>query len=245
MAQAPRALAASPKAIILDLDDTILDSGDPDVSWRRICVEFAGNFGGVTPERFFDALIDARDWFWNNDRQAREGRLDLLAARRTIFARALSSLGVATPEPALVDAMARRYTVLRDEAVTPFRGALGALERLRGSGIQLALLTNGSTEKQWGKIHRFGLTGFFDHIQVEGDLGFSKPDARAFRYALAALDVGPEEAWMVGDNLLADIEGAQRADIFAVWIDAHGSGLDTRDGVTPDRVVTSLDELLA
>ena len=37
------------KAIILDLDDTILDSGDPDLSWRRICAEFAGNFEGVTP----------------------------------------------------------------------------------------------------------------------------------------------------------------------------------------------------
>lgn len=234
-----------PKAIILDLDDTILDSGDPDVSWRRICAEFAGNFDdGVTPARFLAALIDARDWFWDNDRQAREGRLDLLAARRTIFGRALACLGVASPEQALVDAMARRYTVLRDQAVTPFRGALAALERLRGSGLKLALLTNGSTEMQWRKIRHFRLAGFFDHIQVEGDLGFGKPDARAFRYALAALDVTPEKAWMVGDNLLADIEGAQRAGIFAVWMDAHGSGLDTRDGVTPDQVVNSLDELL-
>ena len=49
---------------------------------------------------------------------------------------------------------------------------------------------------------------------------------------------------MVGDNLLADIEGAQRAGIFAIWIDAHGTGLDTGDGVTPDRVVRTLDDLL-
>ena len=236
--------ARIPQAIILDLDDTILDSGNPDVSWRRICAEFAGNFDGVTAERFFDALIEARDGFWGDDRQAREGRLDLLAARRTIFARALSSMGVASPEPAVIDAMARRYTVLRDVAVTPFRGALAALERLRGSGIKLALLTNGSAEKQWGKIRQFDLAGFFDHIQVEGDLGFGKPDRRAFGYALAALDVEPEDAWMVGDNLLADIEGAQRAGIFAVWIDAHDSGLDARDGVAPDRVVGSLDDLL-
>lgn len=244
MAQTPRAAPATrPKAIILDLDDTILDSGDPDVSWRRICAEFAASFDGVTPERFFDALIEARDGFWDNDRQAREGRLDLLAARRTIFGRALSVLGVAGPE-ALTETMARRYTVLRDDAVTPFRGALAALERLRGRGAKLALLTNGSTEKQWGKIRQFGLAGFFDHIQVEGDLGFGKPDARAFRYALAALNVRPDEAWMVGDNLLADIQGAQRAGVLAVWIDAHGSGLDPRDGVVPDRVVNSLDELL-
>ncbi|MCY3837877.1 MAG: hypothetical protein OXH09_04390 [Gammaproteobacteria bacterium] len=32
--------------------------------------------------------------------------------------------------------------------------------------------------------------------------------------------------------------------MFAVWIDAHGSGRDTRDGVAADGVVNSLDELL-
>ncbi|MDE0421379.1 MAG: HAD-IA family hydrolase [Gammaproteobacteria bacterium] len=234
-----------PTAIIFDLDDTILDSGDPDVAWRRICAEFAGNLDGTTPARFFDALIDARDGFWDDDRQAREGRLDLLAARRTIFTSALSSLGATDAEPGLIEAMAKRYTVLRDEAVTPFRGALGALERLRGSGAKLALLTNGSTEKQWGKIRQFGLAGFFDHIQVEGDFGFGKPAMRAFRYALAALEVRPAETWMVGDNLLADIEGAQRAGIFAIWIDAHGNGLDPGEGVTPDRVINSIGELLA
>ena len=234
-----------PKAIIVDLDDTILDSGDPDVSWRRICAEFAGMFDGVTPARLFEAVIDARDGFWANDRQAREGRLDLIASRRTIFASAFSSLGERRPEPTLIDAMARRYTALRDGAVTPFRGAITALERLRGNGVKLGLLTNGSTEKQWAKIHQFGLAGFFDHIQVEGDLGFGKPDARAFRHALSALDVRPEEAWMVGDNLLADIQGAQRVGIFGVWIDAHESGLDPRDGVAPDRIVHSLDDLIA
>ena len=41
--------AGLPKAIILDLDDTILDSGDPEVSWRRVSAEFAARFEGVVP----------------------------------------------------------------------------------------------------------------------------------------------------------------------------------------------------
>ena len=235
--------AGRPEAIILDLDDTILDSGDPEVSWRQICAEFGENFG-VRPGCFFDALIDARDWFWDDHPMAREGRLDLVAARRTIFRRALSSLGLEDPDPGVVGAMALRYTALRDEAVAPFPGALTALERLRESGIKLALLTNGSAEKQWGKIRQFDLLCYFDHIQVEGDVGFGKPDAEAFQHALSALDARPQETWMVGDNLLADIAGAQRAAIHAIWIDAHGNGLDTSDGIVPDRIVESLDELL-
>ena len=84
----------------------------------------------------------------------------------------------------------------------------------------------------------------FDRIQVEGDVGFGKPDAQAFRHALAALGAQPQETWMVGDNLLADIAGAQRAGIHAIWIDAHGNGLDASDGIVPDRTIESLDELL-
>ena len=236
--------ATFPKAIILDLDDTILDSGDPDTSWRQICSEFADGLDGVTRNQLFAALIEARDWFWDNDRQAREGRLDLLEARRTIFARALSRAGVRQPEGSMVDAMARRYTNLRDEAVSLFPMALTSLGELREQGVKLGLLTNGSTDKQWAKIRQFDLAGFFDHIQVEGDAGFGKPDLRAFRCALAALDVAPEEAWMVGDNLVWDIQGAQRAGIYAIWIDPHGSGLDAENGVTPDEVVASLAELL-
>ncbi|MCY3813120.1 MAG: HAD family hydrolase [Gammaproteobacteria bacterium] len=232
-----------PKAIILDLDDTILDSGDPKVTWGQVCAEFAGSLG-IMPGDIFDALSDATSWFWDNNLRAREGRLDLVAARRTIFTRALSALGQEDPDLGVVDAMAQRYTALRDDAVTPFQGAVAALERLRRTGIKLALLTNGSTEKQWAKIREFGLEPYFDHIQVEGDVGFGKPDAQAFRYALSALAARPQETWMVGDNLLADIAGAQGAGIHAIWIDAHGNGLDTGDDIVPDRIVESLDELL-
>ena len=144
----------------------------------------------------------------------------------------------------MVDAMARRYSTLRDAAISLFPMALSVLGRLREHGVKLGLLTNGSTDKQWAKIRQFALARFFDHIQVEGDVGFGKPDLRAFRRALAALDVAPDEAWMVGDNLVWDIRGAQQAGIYAIWIDVHGSGPDAEDGVTPDQVVASLAELL-
>lgn len=234
-----------PKAIILDLDETILDSGDPDVAWLAVCREMAANVQRVTAEGLFTAVIDARDWFWDNNRRAREGRLDLLEARRTIFREAFSKLGVRDVAPREIDSMAKRYTLLRDEAVTPFPLALVALRQLRSAGVKLALLTNGSAEKQRDKIERFELGAFFDHVQIEGELGIGKPDPRAFETVLGALGVASADAWMVGDNLLSDIEGAQRAGMHAIWIDSHGNGLPTDAGVIPDRVISSLTELVA
>ncbi|MCE2424080.1 MAG: HAD-IA family hydrolase [Pseudomonadales bacterium] len=233
-----------PKAIILDLDDTILDSGDPDVAWRTVCGDVATNVQGVTPGSLYAAVIATRDWFWDSNQRAREGRLDLVEARRTIFLEAFSRLGVLDVAPDIVDAMANRYTALRDEAVTPFPDALQALARLRSTGVELALLTNGSAEKQREKIDRFDLEVLFDYVQVEGELGVGKPEPRSFESVLDALGVAPADAWMVGDNLLSDIQGAQRVGIYAVWIDAHGTGMAEDETVEPDRIIRSLVELV-
>ena len=52
----------------------------------------------------------------------------------------------------MVDAMARRYSTLRDADVSLFPMALTSLGQLREHGVKLGLLTNGSTDKQWAKI---------------------------------------------------------------------------------------------
>ena len=65
----------------------------------------------------------------------------------------------------------------------------------------MALITNGAAEPQRAKVVRFALEHRFDHIQIEGEHGFGKPEERAYNHAMEVLDVGPEETWMVGDNL--------------------------------------------
>jgi hypothetical protein len=68
-------------------------------------------------------------------------------------------------------------------------------------GIKLALITNGAAEPQRAKVVRFALEQRFDHIQIEGEHGFGKPEERAYKHAMEKLGVGPHETWMVGDNL--------------------------------------------
>ena len=119
------------------------------------------------------------------------------------------------------------------------------LSSLHDSGVRLALVTNGGSEGQRAKIDRFGLASFFDCIVVEGEFGFGKPDERVFGHALGQLAVAASNAWMVGDDLDRDIAGAQSVGIFGIWIDMKGAGLRESDAVRPDRVITSLPELLS
>ena len=233
-----------PGALLLDLDDTILDSySDPDEAWLQLCHEFAASLGTVTPRELHAAVMSARDWLWDDSERARRGRLDLPQARRDIVLRAFARLDV--PDSPIVGRMADRYTAIREEAVRPFPGAIDTLRRLKETGIRLGLITNGAADMQRGKIGRFALGGFFDHIQVEEELGVGKPDEKAFRHALDALGVGPAEAWMVGDDLEFDIRGAQQAGIYAVWVDARGGGLPDGTSVRPDRIIGALSDLIA
>ena len=232
-----------PKALLLDLDDTIIDSySDPDMAWLQLCREFAGCLGDVTAEELQPAVLQARDWYWSDMERARLGRLHMLQARRDILLRALAAFNV--PDSPLITRMGERYNQIRDEAMRPFPGAITALQRLRMTDISLGLLTNGNTEMQRAKIERFSLAGYFNHIQIEGELGIGKPDERAFRHALDALGAEPADAWMVGDNLEFDIRGAQQVGIYAVWVDTQGRGLPDGIAVRPDKVIGSLSELI-
>ena len=233
-----------PKALIIDLDDTILDSGgnDDDV-WCQVCREFAPRLGNVSAKHLHTAVMDAQDWLWGDLERARRGRLDLPQARRDLLTRALTHLAIL--DAAVLDEMSDRYSYLRDERLRPFPGAIDALQRLRDTGVRMALLTNGSSDSQRGKVDKHGLSEFFDHIQIEGEFGIGKPDERAFQNALRALRVGPHDAWMIGDNLDFDIHAAQQIGIYAIWMDAHDNGLPVETTVRPDRIITSLSELVA
>lgn len=58
------------------------------------------------------------------------------------------------------------------------------------------------------------------------------------------LKVTPREAWMVGDNLVWDIETPQKMGIFSIWNDHDQSGLPKDSQVIPDRIIHNISELL-
>ena len=162
-----------PKAILLDLDDTILAlSASADSCWHNVCERFAPGIDGLASEKLFAAIKARRIWFWGDPARHRKGRLDLRRARREIVAAALAQLGVNAP--ALANEIADTYALEREAALQPLPGAIEALHHLRGQGIRLALITNGNAQDQWRKIERFDLAPFFDCVVVEGEFHFGR-----------------------------------------------------------------------
>ncbi|MEN8162017.1 MAG: HAD family hydrolase, partial [Myxococcota bacterium] len=208
--------------------------------WVEVVERFAEALP-VSMARFLAALDEVRNRFWEHPERSRVARQDMFAARRAILAQTFERPEL-SPESELVREVADAYSSEREARVAPFPGALEALAALRRRGHRLGLLTNGGARLQRAKIERFDLARFFDAIRVEGEVGFGKPLPAAFAGALAALGASGEPAAMVGDDLEADVAGAQRAGLGAVWVDHGGRGPGA--AVQPDRVVRSLAELV-
>lgn len=68
-------------------------------------------------------------------------------------------------------------------------------------------------------LEHLGVLEFFDPIVISSEHGADKPSAWLFHQALLAAGIPPHEALHIGDDLVCDVEGAQKAGIAAAHID--------------------------
>ncbi|MFK7955427.1 MAG: HAD family hydrolase [Lysobacterales bacterium] len=108
-----------------------------------------------------------------------------------------------------------------------------ALRQLVGN-YRLITITNGNAD-----IQHIGLGDIFEHHIRAAKVGVAKPAPAIFEHALAAVQLSPHEVMHVGDHLEADVAGALRAGMRAVWLnrDEHFGGQQ------PVPVIRSLAEL--
>jgi putative hydrolase of the HAD superfamily len=235
-----------PRAMLIDMDDTILSAyGRPEIAWNHIAGEFADELEPIPPQEVAAAVLTFARSFWSTAEPA--WRLKLDEARRLSVQGgfdALAAAGHARLPDDLAVRIANRFTAYREEEMFVFPGAHDAIDELKARGVKLALVTNGAAETQRAKVDRFAFAHRFDHIQIEGEHGFGKPEERAYLHAMEALGVTARDTWMVGDNLEWEIVAPQRLGIYSIWMDVHGEGLPPESPVKPDRIIRSLTELL-
>jgi len=174
---------------------------------RALETAFRPAYRELFPERFF-----GRSGLQTSE--PRERRWWARVVRRT-FERACCG----TPEPAVVAAGLAAFA--RGAAWRPCAGAVEVLRTLKARGLKIALVSNFD-----GRLHRvvaeLGLSLFFDAVVVSSETGWAKPSPRIYAAALAALEVEPGEALMIGDRPREDVAGATAAGLRALLYDPRG-----------------------
>jgi putative hydrolase of the HAD superfamily len=210
-----------PLAVLFDLDDTLFDHRG---SSRAALAEVHRRHGGGSDfeafERHHIRILD------DLHPDVLAGRRTLDEARRERFRRVFEAVGIALSE-AEADDIAAAYRAGYMPSWRPMEGAADLLAAIRPHA-RIGVISNNLIEETREKIAFCELTTLVDVVVVSGDEGISKPDPRIFHIALDRLGVAAADAVMVGDSWAADVTGARRAGIRAVWFNPR------RQPVPPD-----------
>lgn len=125
--------------------------------------------------------------------------------------------------------------------------AIPMLKKLEESGYRLGIISNAGDDQDVQQLmRRFKIRQYFDFILTSAACSYRKPHPRIFEIALSNWYLLPAEAVMVGDNLTADIQGAQNAGLYGVWISRRvDPQMEKQEAVRPDASMMSLTELPA
>ena len=223
------------EALLLDFGGTIDADG---VHWAPRFYEAYRAAGGALPYPAFEPLVTAAD--------VALGRLPEIRAlgfRATIDAHARLLCTLLPASEAARIAPTRLADPFHAEALATVRRHRPVLERL-AAGYRLAVVSN-FTGNLDPCLTELDLIRLFAVTVDSGVLGISKPDPRIFLHALAALETRPDRAWMIGDNLAADIRPAAGLGMRTVWV-APAGRTQPPDGPPTARVerIEELEDLL-
>lgn len=122
----------------------------------------------------------------------------------------------------------------------PYPGVVPGLERLRAAGIALACVTNKAGRFTRPLLAATGLAPYFGAVVCGDDVARKKPEPDAFLEAAARLGATPAQSWVIGDSA-NDVKAARAAGCpVAVVPYGYREGLSL-EALAADAVVESVD----
>lgn len=237
---------SSVRGVIFDLGSTLFRfEGD----WSRVRSEshlvFANQL--VMEGLDLDVTIMMKEFAQEQEAAFEAREKDFIERTTASIARSVvAELGNPNPpENAIERALVKMYGVSEDYW-TPVHGVHEVLQELLDSGLQLGLISNaGDNDNVQRLIDLARLRSYFDPILVSAEVGIRKPDRRIFELVLNAWDLTPQEVVMVGDDLGADIRGAQWTGMHQIWLKAEAdpNTMPEGKGVTPEAVAETLADV--
>ncbi|TFE19662.1 HAD family hydrolase [Cohnella luojiensis] len=213
------------KAVIFDLDNTILDRMN---TFRNFAASFVS---------FYFEQHDLNDSFI---KRIIELDQDGYKDKNELFSELLEELpwGVKPQVAELLEYYSINYVssaILMEQA----REVVQSIRKTYKTG----LITNGKTAIQYGKIDRLGIRNDFDFIIVSEEAGVKKPNPKIFEMACMKLELSPDQCVYIGDHPVNDIEGAAKAGMETIWIQVN-QPWKAEVTVSPRHVIKKLNELL-
>jgi len=181
-----------------------------------------------------------REYFTINERlwaQIRDGEIDKEYLRKHRFYDSFLFFGIDDFDLAQVFEQNFLDEILNYNDLV--EGAFELLEYLSEKGYTLHILSNGFKEVTYRKCELSGIQNYFKTITSADELNVRKPQPEIYEYALKKANAKKEESIMIGDDWIADVEGALSFGIDAVFFDVFKDNF----GNDEVKVIRELKEL--
>lgn len=190
----------SPRAVLWDLDGTLVDSAD--YHWRSWRDTLAAEGTSITYEQFRASFGQ------KNDRILRRWFGDRISPER------IQRIG---------DAKEAEYRRLaREEGLIALPGAAEWVTRLHRDGWRQAIASSAPRANVDVMLNVLGLDRGFDAIVSAEDVTAGKPDPQVFQIAASRVGVPPSRCVVVEDAA-AGIEAARRAGMKSIGVSREGA----------------------
>jgi putative hydrolase of the HAD superfamily len=187
------------KAIIFDLDDTLIDFRER----KKVLIEASvkAMIKAGLKEKFSVLLKEFTAFYWETgieDQNIFEkffmhkyGKVDYRILAHAVIAYRRANIPLLKPYPDVIK----------------------VLKHLKKKGVKLAVLSDAPRINANIRLVEVGMDSLFDTVVTFDDVGALKPNPRGFKMVLDRLNVSASDCLMVGDNPLRDVVGARNAGI--------------------------------
>lgn len=190
-------------AVIFDLDQTLLDresSLEKFLDWQIIFFQIVPQYSKKAfINRFME--LDCHGTVWKDQ----------------VYTQLIEEFSLMQS----VDVLLHSYINDFNQFSTAFEGVEIAIKMLYSQGYRLGLISNGKSPFQENNFKALGLNEFFSSVLVSEAIGIRKPDPAIFNRSCLQLNTAPEHCVFIGDNEIADIQGAQKAGMKTIYFNQN------------------------
>ena len=199
--------------LLIDNDNTIMDFNAAEA---KALIDVLKNYGLPTDEGIVKTYHEINDAQWKALERGETTQAKLKVER---FRQLLEVLGKTDIS---AENMAAEYALGLGSHADLLPGAEEFMHAVYGK-MKIALVSNGVSAIQRGRLSKCPLTPMFDEIIISEEVGAAKPDPKLLLVAMEKLGcTDKSEAVMMGDSLTADIQAAVNAGVDSIFFSPKG-----------------------
>jgi len=217
------------KHIFFDLDHTLWDFETN--SAKTFEFIFKDNNINVNLDTFLEQYVPINHQYW---KLYREEKVTKSVLRYKRLKDSFDSLNHPISDK-MIEHLANVYIDNLPNYNALFEGAVELLNYL-STKYQMHIITNGFEEVQIKKMKASGVLHFFNQIITSESVGVKKPNPKIFNHALNLAKASVSQSMMIGDNLEADIMGAQQIGMQTIFFNSH-KNQENQKSITVDNLM--------